>query len=163
MFSSRFKQFAAVFILLGVSTALQVSPSSPCSNVCIDDIIDNPTSTLNSNTNGADLSCDDVDYTNTDKGIKFKNCMTCLQTSNYASGSESDQNWFIYNLRYSVDCELRNNNMLVGTLLIAERVFLRVSKQSYTAEWAMYHRSILWSLRYCLGNGRSKSKQWINL
>ncbi|CRJ83597.1 hypothetical protein BN1708_009082 [Verticillium longisporum] len=36
------------------------------------------------------------------KGRKFQQCLTCLQESPYETASESDQMWFLYNLRYTL-------------------------------------------------------------
>lgn len=92
-------------LIASISTALQVSPSSPCSMQCIDNMNDNPTDPNNSNTTGNDLTCKDADYSTTAVGQKFKNCMNCLQNSTYSGSGENDQAWFVYNLRYAVDCK----------------------------------------------------------
>lgn len=74
---------------------LQVTPNSPCASVCVDrenlDLGD-PNS---SNTGPSDLTCKDAEYAKTHIGVKWQNCMTCLQTSSFSQGSESDQGWFL--------------------------------------------------------------------
>ncbi|KAJ0116276.1 hypothetical protein J7T55_005222 [Diaporthe amygdali] len=83
--------------------ALQVTPNSPCSSVCLDSSTLDESDPNSSNTESTDIVCEDTDLTNTSTGSKWKQCMTCLQTSTFEQGSESDQYWFIYNLRYSFD------------------------------------------------------------
>ncbi|KUI71040.1 hypothetical protein VM1G_07201 [Cytospora mali] len=83
--------------------ALQVAPNSPCSSVCIDSSTLDESDPNSSNTVASDIVCDDVDFTSTSNGTKWKRCMTCLQNSTFVHGDESDQYWFLYNLRYSFD------------------------------------------------------------
>jgi hypothetical protein len=66
---------------------------------------DNPTDPNSSNTYGTDITCNNADYNTTTVGQKFKSCLSCLQTSAYSSSTENDQAWFLYNLRYALDCE----------------------------------------------------------
>jgi hypothetical protein len=93
------------FALTSLSSALQVTPNSPCSTQCIDNINDNPTDPNSSNTYGTDITCNNADYTTTAVGQKFKSCVSCLQNSAYSSSTENDQAWFLYNVRYAVDCK----------------------------------------------------------
>lgn len=83
--------------------ALQVTPNSPCSSVCLDSSTLDRSDPNSSNTESSDIVCDDVALNSTSTGSKWKQCMTCLQTSTFEQGSESDQYWFIYNLRFSFD------------------------------------------------------------
>lgn len=83
--------------------ALQVAPNSPCSSVCIDSTALDASDPNSSNTEPSDIVCEDADFTNTVDGSKWKQCMSCLQNSTFSQGSESDQYWFIHNLRYSFD------------------------------------------------------------
>lgn len=92
-------------LLPSLSLALQVTPNSPCSTQCIDDMNDNAADPNSSNTLAKDIVCDNADYNTTTAGKKFKSCVTCLQTSSYSSSTESDQAWFLYNLRYALDCK----------------------------------------------------------
>ncbi|KAI0868891.1 hypothetical protein GGS24DRAFT_190087 [Hypoxylon argillaceum] len=89
--------------LLPYGSALQVTPGSTCAAFCLDNPESDPLSAASSNTTPADISCTDDDYDNSATGIKFKNCIDCLQKSNATSDGESDVSWFLYNLRYSVD------------------------------------------------------------
>ncbi|KAI0166718.1 hypothetical protein GGR52DRAFT_581577 [Hypoxylon sp. FL1284] len=85
------------------TVGLQVTPNSPCSSLCIDSP-DLDLSDPNSSTTGnGDISCYDSEYSSSPKGQKFQSCMSCLQDSTFSQGSESDQLWFLYNLRYTFD------------------------------------------------------------
>lgn len=91
----------AAFSLVSSSSALQVTPGSSCSSVCLDSETGNALDPAASTTNASDIACYDVDYYSTTVGVKFKNCLECLQNSKNTSGSESDASWFLYNLRYA--------------------------------------------------------------
>lgn len=87
-----------------VASALQVSPNSPCASVCVDSIDDDVSDPSSSTTTGSDITCQNDNYLVTPKGMKFKECMECLQGSTYSQGSESDQMWFLCKLpSYSPD------------------------------------------------------------
>ncbi|KAI0884350.1 uncharacterized protein GGS22DRAFT_165447 [Annulohypoxylon maeteangense] len=85
------------------AASLQVTPNSPCASLCIDssglDLSDPNSST----TNNSDISCYDSEYSSSSAGQKYQGCMSCLQDSTFAQGGESDQLWFLYNLRYTFD------------------------------------------------------------
>lgn len=78
-------------------SALQVTPNSPCAQVCMDspglDVSDPNSST----TTTSDIPCLDAEYSSP-KGTKFRDCMSCLQTSTFSQGSESDIKWFLCEL-----------------------------------------------------------------
>ncbi|KAI8178090.1 hypothetical protein K4K54_003654, partial [Colletotrichum sp. SAR 10_86] len=61
-----------------------------------------------SGTNSSDIVCEDSQYHTTGKGIKFKNCVSCLQDSQATKGVETDTASFLYNIRYAVDTCLFN-------------------------------------------------------
>lgn len=87
-----------LFSLLSSTTALQVTPGSACASVCLDSPdVDSMRATA-STTNSSDIVCDDVDYFSSSTGQKFKDCLTCLQTSNALSGEENDVSWFLCKL-----------------------------------------------------------------
>lgn len=75
--------------------AIQVTPNSPCSSVCLDSTTLDKSDPNSSNTESSDIVCEDVALNTTSTGSKWKQCMTCLQTSTFEQGSESDQYWFI--------------------------------------------------------------------
>lgn len=90
-------------VLPYVLLAIQVAPNSPCSSVCVDSTTLDLSDPNSSNTLASDIVCEDADFTSTSEGKKWKQCMTCLQSSTFVQGSESDQYWFLYNLRYNFD------------------------------------------------------------
>lgn len=75
--------------------ALQVAPNSPCSSVCIDSSTLDESDPNSSTTLAADVVCEDVGFTGTSNGTKWKECMTCLQSSTFVQDDESDQYWFL--------------------------------------------------------------------
>ncbi|KAI3335178.1 hypothetical protein F4824DRAFT_168686 [Ustulina deusta] len=89
--------------LLPDVAALQVTPGSTCAAFCLDNPESDPLNPGSSNTTPGDITCTDGSYDNSATGIKFKNCLDCLQKSNATSAAESDVSWFLYNIRYSVD------------------------------------------------------------
>ncbi|KAF4962243.1 hypothetical protein FSARC_9668 [Fusarium sarcochroum] len=89
--------FLSLFFL-ALATALQVTPNSPCSQFCLD------RSDHDSNeTRGNQIVCNDDDFKTNNKGQKFQRCLACLQDSKFEQKGESDQDWFLYNMRYSFD------------------------------------------------------------
>ncbi|KUJ19966.1 uncharacterized protein LY89DRAFT_716439 [Mollisia scopiformis] len=103
-YSSSFFVFCLLVCICTSSVwSLQVTPNSPCATFCLDDPTADVSDPYSSNTNGSDIACNDADYDNTAVGKKFKSCLNCLQNSTASSGSENDQGWFFYNLRYAFD------------------------------------------------------------
>ncbi|KAI0119268.1 hypothetical protein F4814DRAFT_411385 [Daldinia grandis] len=99
-----FLTFIFIFTLfVQYSTSLQVTPNSPCASLCVDSIGLDFSDPNSSNTGNSDISCYDTEYSSSPSGKKFQTCMSCLQDSSFAQGSESDQLWFLYNLRYTFD------------------------------------------------------------
>ncbi|KAI1824631.1 hypothetical protein F4861DRAFT_247269 [Xylaria intraflava] len=96
-----------VVLLLRSVIALEVTPGSSCAVLCLDNPESNPNDPKSSTTTPDDIVCADDEYNTASPGIKFQNCLSCLQTSNATdnatSNTESDTSWFLYNLRYSVD------------------------------------------------------------
>lgn len=84
------------FLLAPISIrALQVTPNSPCASACLDSDALDTSDPNSSNTKNSDITCPDASYEGSAAGIKWKNCMTCLQSSTFAQGSENDQMWFL--------------------------------------------------------------------
>ncbi|KAI0150182.1 hypothetical protein GGR57DRAFT_493251 [Xylariaceae sp. FL1272] len=94
---------SAVLSLLPLGNALQVTPGSACAALCLDDTEGDSSDPNASNTEPSDITCTDDDYESTTRGVKFKNCVNCLQNSNATSDTENDISWFLYNVRYSLD------------------------------------------------------------
>ncbi|KAI1171942.1 hypothetical protein F4777DRAFT_590873 [Nemania sp. FL0916] len=95
-------RFASLLgLLIPCSLALLVTPNSPCASFCLDssDNISNPNSYTTTN---KEITCRNSDYTS-QVGQKFEQCMSCLQDSTFSQGDETDQLWFLYNLRYAFD------------------------------------------------------------
>ncbi|KAK3359820.1 hypothetical protein B0T25DRAFT_564792 [Lasiosphaeria hispida] len=95
----------AILAVLSISSqlasTLQVTPNSPCAKTCQDSPELDLSDPNSSNTRNSDISCQDMAHTGT-SGSKWKDCMSCLQNSTFSQGAESDQMWFLYNLRYSL-------------------------------------------------------------
>jgi hypothetical protein len=88
--------FVLAAVFLGrYGEALQVTPNSPCASVCVDSTTLDLSDPNSSNTVNSDISCYDKDYTTTPAGEKFYRCMSCLEDSSFAQGTESDQGWFL--------------------------------------------------------------------
>ncbi|KAK4171572.1 hypothetical protein QBC36DRAFT_91639 [Triangularia setosa] len=81
-------------------SALQVTPNSPCASKCLDSVDLDTSDPNSSNTRNSDIVCEDSKYSSA-KGTKWQTCMSCLETSTFSQGGESDTMWFLYNLRYA--------------------------------------------------------------
>lgn len=79
------KLLVAYWLGLSGVSALQVTPGSSCASTCL---------SASSTTTASEIVCDDSDYFSP-AGVKFKDCLECLQTSEEATGSESDSSWLI--------------------------------------------------------------------
>lgn len=88
-------------LLLGLAVlilrvfALQVTPGSSCSAVCLNDTEADPLDAAASSTDISEITCHDDEYASTSTGIKYRNCLDCLQKSNATQGPESDAEWFL--------------------------------------------------------------------
>ncbi|KAK8029990.1 LPXTG-domain-containing protein [Apiospora rasikravindrae] len=91
------------FFFIRFSITLQVTPNSPCASFCVDSNDLDYSDPNSSNTINKDVNCHDKDYASTATGQKFHRCLSCLQDSTFSQGSETDQGWFLYNLRYTFD------------------------------------------------------------
>ncbi|EHA47248.1 hypothetical protein MGG_04206 [Pyricularia oryzae 70-15] len=86
-------------VLLGTlasfATSLLVAPNSPCSKHC---------GNVLSATTADDMECFDnpSDYPTTAAGNVLQNCLTCQASSPFTSAGQSDLEWLIYNLRYTL-------------------------------------------------------------
>lgn len=86
---------ALPILLTRLASALQVTPNSPCSSLCIDNASLDPSDPNSSNTYNSDIVCSDDDYASSPVGVKWQNCMSCLQNSTFSQGTENDQMWFL--------------------------------------------------------------------
>ncbi|KAK4203253.1 hypothetical protein QBC40DRAFT_26675 [Triangularia verruculosa] len=89
-----------VLLIPQLVSALQVTPNSPCASKCLDSNDLDTSDPNSSNTRNADIVCEDSKYSSA-KGTKWQTCMSCLETSTFSQGGESDTMWFLYNLRYA--------------------------------------------------------------
>ncbi|WXC62729.1 hypothetical protein SNK03_008559 [Fusarium graminearum] len=80
------------------ATALQVTPNSPCAQFC-----HGAPDSKSNKTHGDEIVCNDDDFKRQVEGQKFQRCLACLQDSTFEQGDENDQDWFLYNMRYSFD------------------------------------------------------------
>ncbi|KAF0331411.1 exo-alpha-sialidase / neuraminidase [Colletotrichum asianum] len=93
----------AVFSLLTAILALEVTPGSDCAALCMGGQNGTTIEATTTGTNSSDIVCENDQYHTTGTGIKFKNCVSCLQKSEATKGASSDAAWFLYNIRYAVD------------------------------------------------------------
>jgi hypothetical protein len=84
----------ALVAVAGLASALQVTPNSPCAQICQDQPQFDVSAPASSNTKNSDMFCEDAHHHGAE-GSKWKDCMTCLQTSDFHQGDESDQMWFL--------------------------------------------------------------------
>ncbi|KPM41339.1 hypothetical protein AK830_g5244 [Neonectria ditissima] len=101
--SPSLSQLVLLALFLLRVTALQVTPNSPCASFCMDSSDLDRSDSRASTTDGDDIVCTDDGYLREKTGQKFQRCLSCLQDSDFQRGDENDQDWFLYNLRYSFD------------------------------------------------------------
>lgn len=77
------------------STALQFTPGSDCAALCTDGTNSTFADSNASATNASEVSCKDQDFSSSGRGIRYKNCITCLQKSDATWKDESDVYWFM--------------------------------------------------------------------
>lgn len=88
----------ALFALTLISSisAIRVTPGSPCASKCQGASKGGSSQDQrDSSTNASDIVCSDIDYFSSTAGPKFKECVSCLQTSRQVLGDESDSAWFL--------------------------------------------------------------------
>ncbi|KAJ4375946.1 hypothetical protein N0V83_001225 [Neocucurbitaria cava] len=100
--------FLLLLVALSRSSALEVSPDSPCAPKCLDNPNGNVSDVDSSKTFNYNLACHDWEYmgdNSTQVGQKFKDCNNCLKSSEYidTASDERDVEWFLFNNRGTVD------------------------------------------------------------
>lgn len=85
-----------LFLFLRPAASLQVTAGSPCASSCVGAPHLSPSSSYG-------LACKDQDFVSKYNGQLFQSCLTCLQESSFSKGDETDQQWFLYHLRYIFD------------------------------------------------------------
>ncbi|KAF4965877.1 hypothetical protein FSARC_6347 [Fusarium sarcochroum] len=88
-------------LLLPFALSLGVTPDSDCAALCSDSSNSTLSNASSSATNSSDVVCEDDEYTKSGSGIRFKNCLNCLQKSDATWEEKSDVYWFLYNVRYA--------------------------------------------------------------
>ncbi|KAG7419620.1 hypothetical protein DER46DRAFT_202820 [Fusarium sp. MPI-SDFR-AT-0072] len=94
---------SSLALLLPLSFALRVTPNSECAALCSDGTNSTLDDASTAATNSSDVVCGDEEYSESGNGIRFKNCLNCLQKSEATWKEESDVFWFLYNVRYAFD------------------------------------------------------------
>ncbi|KAI2643343.1 hypothetical protein GGS21DRAFT_495900 [Xylaria nigripes] len=114
-----------ISLLISYSNALRFTSGSHCASLCLDSADSGGASDLNSSiVANEDIICYDSQYTASPAGPRSQRCMRCLQESTFYRGSESDQLWFLYNLRYTF------NNCIFGLVNASEISFSPCSASS---------------------------------
>ncbi|KAH7318581.1 hypothetical protein B0I35DRAFT_479072 [Stachybotrys elegans] len=99
---SALKLFSSGLLLVHTAAALEVTPGSSCASFCLDRVTGDSFNPAASSTGSSDITCSDLDFSQEEAGIKFQNCLECLQTSEKVNGTESDLHWYLYNLRFAL-------------------------------------------------------------
>ncbi|KAF5631234.1 exo-alpha-sialidase neuraminidase [Fusarium sp. NRRL 52700] len=94
---------SSLALLPPLSFALRVTPNSECAALCSDGTNSTLDDASTAATNSSDVVCEDKEYSDSGSGIRFKNCLNCLQKSEATWKEESDVFWFLYNVRYAFD------------------------------------------------------------
>lgn len=94
--------YVLLFAVFRTVLTLQVTPGSPCAANCLDSLEGNDFKASDSTTNASDVGCKDADYVTTDRGVKFRECVDCLQTSTKFAEGESDVKWYICGFTFSL-------------------------------------------------------------
>ncbi|KAL4796810.1 hypothetical protein BDV19DRAFT_378022 [Aspergillus venezuelensis] len=92
--ASRWASRGLVLLQLGqLAAAFRTTPGSPCESSC------SPTN----DTLPSEVVCLDNDFSNTDTGRRFKECISCQLESTFTDdiSHESDVEWGLYNLRFA--------------------------------------------------------------
>lgn len=86
---------AALAFLATISTvsSLYVVPGSDCAALCLGN--STSSSSTESTIDITDVACLNDNFDTEAKGIKFRNCMDCLQKSEEADGDNSDVKWML--------------------------------------------------------------------
>lgn len=89
------RRLLVVCSLITAAFSLEVTPGSDCAALCLGGTNGTAIDTATSGTNSSDIVCENNQYHSSGTGIKFKNCVNCLQKSQATKGPESDAAWFM--------------------------------------------------------------------
>lgn len=95
MATSLLRRLIVASSLAATALSLEVTPGSDCAALCQGSLNGTTTDTSATGTNSSDIVCDNKEYEKTATGIKFKNCVECLQKSDASREAESDASWFL--------------------------------------------------------------------
>ncbi|KAF9881196.1 lpxtg-domain-containing protein [Colletotrichum karsti] len=84
---------SALSLWLGHATAIHVAKGSPCETLC-GNVLDATTKN--------DVVCKETDYSGSAAGSVYQQCVSCELTSDYATETQTDVQWLLYNLRYAI-------------------------------------------------------------
>ncbi|KAK2004486.1 hypothetical protein LX36DRAFT_564291 [Colletotrichum falcatum] len=96
-------RWVAAVSFASTAFSLDVTPGSDCAALCLGGTNGTAMDASVSPTSSSDIVCEDQQYHTSGTGIKFKNCLNCLQKSQATKGSDSDTASFLHNIRYAVD------------------------------------------------------------
>ncbi|KAH6978641.1 hypothetical protein EDB82DRAFT_232865 [Fusarium venenatum] len=168
---------ASILTLLASTTyAIRFTPDSECAALCSSGSNSTASDSKLSTTKPSDVVCEDSEYSDTGNGIRFKNCLNCLQKSDSTWKEESDVHWFLYNVRYAFDVCLYsypdavdsgtinspcNIETSCGSLQDALTVSLLKTDKDNQFDYCEAEDSIIKSSSYkeCIGCLRSTSNQ----
>ncbi|KLU90031.1 hypothetical protein MAPG_08998 [Magnaporthiopsis poae ATCC 64411] len=156
----RWRFLAVAAALLSVSAALQVAPGSPCASACLDRSDGDARDPNASSTSVSDIVCDDQDFTSTVKGLKFKECTECLQSSRHVNGSEADLYWYLYNLRYAANVCIFNYPAAVQNKSFACQIPQNCGALSGALKTGDLAPDNGTQLAYCTADGNKMSEGW---
>lgn len=84
LWKSRCLSWTLTILLIRMAQALQVTPNSPCSSFCIDDVASTPMEDDSSEIWRSDIICEDWELEgpkSTVRGRKWKDCLDCEKSS----------------------------------------------------------------------------------
>jgi hypothetical protein len=99
---SRFLLALLSALLLRAGSCLEFTPGSSCARFCLNDARQSGFDPAVSFTNTTEIVCRDPEFSTADTGLKFRNCVECLEKSAKVNETESDLHWYLYNLRYAI-------------------------------------------------------------
>ncbi|AEO62565.1 6af60980-bd6b-49be-913b-22080c196881 [Thermothielavioides terrestris] len=97
--TARLAVAVAAVVSAPLAASLFASPDSPCAKYC---------GNVLGRTSTDEMACDSGSLSQTSTGVVWEQCIRCLLTGTYASGSPSDMQALLYNLRFNMEYCLFN-------------------------------------------------------
>lgn len=110
-----FLGLSTIALLSSSSFALHFTTESECAALCSDGSNSTTSNFKTSTTNSTDVVCEDNEYSGSGNGIRFKNCLNCLQKSDATWKEQSDVYWFLCKSQYVTGSGLANMVMVQTT------------------------------------------------